>query len=288
MLTESPSAFIRRRLAGIYPPHEIQSLTRLILEDGLGIPMLDFYSGKVKELSEDKELILRKILDRMIANEPVQYILGKTEFEGRPFHTAPGVLIPRPETEELVDWIASAEHPRHILDIGTGSGCIAISLAGFFPDTRVEAWDISREALQISTENNRLNKTNVLFVERDVLTYHPGKNETDLFDIIVSNPPYVTEKEKATMEKNVLDWEPATALFVPDNDPLRFYRCIARLGRTLLSPGGKLYFEINWMFAGEMKDMLEEEGYTGIEVRTDLFGRKRMMRADLSQKSTKN
>lgn len=288
MLTESPSVFIRRRLAGIYPPHEIQSLTRLILEDGLGIPMLDFYSGKVKELSEDKELILRKILDRMIANEPVQYILGKTEFEGRPFHTAPGVLIPRPETEELVDWIASAEHPRHILDIGTGSGCIAISLAGFFPDTRVEAWDISREALQIAAGNNRLNKTNVLFVERDVLTYHPGKNETDLFDIIVSNPPYVTEKEKATMEKNVLDWEPATALFVPDNDPLRFYRCIARLGRTLLSPGGKLYFEINWMFAGEMKDMLEEEGYTGIEVRTDLFGRKRMMRADLSQKPTKN
>lgn len=279
MLTESPSAFIRRKLTSFYQPHEIQSLTRLLLEEGLGIPMLDFYSGKVKELSEEKEQILRKMLDRLMTYEPIQYILGKTEFEGMMFHTRPGVLIPRPETEELVDWITSEEQPQNILDIGTGSGCIAIALAKRFPHARVEAWDISCDALDIAAENNRLNQTNVLFMQKDVLTYSPEKNTALTFNIIVSNPPYVTEKEKVYMEKNVLDWEPSTALFVPNSDPLRFYRSIARLGRRLLQNEGKLYFEINWMFAQEMKQMLTEEGYTDIGLRKDIFGKERMMRA---------
>lgn len=279
MLTESPLTFVRRQLSGIYAANEIRSLTRLLLEDGLGIPMLDFYSGKVIKLSEEKEQILQKMVGRLRQQEPIQYVLGRTEFEGLPFRTAPGVLIPRPETEELVDWISSAEHPDRLLDIGTGSGCIAISLAKQLTGTKVEAWDISEDALRIAEDNSRLNHTDVKFIKRDVLTYIPPMAATASFDVIVSNPPYVTEKERTTMEENVLAWEPAIALFVPNNDPLRFYRAIARLGISLLKPGGKLYFEINWLFADEMKQMLAEEGYTDIIIRKDLFGKERMASA---------
>lgn len=282
MLTETPIRFIHAQLSGFYTPQEANSLTRFILEDGLKIPMLDFYTGKVMKLSEEKELILRKILERLQRYEPIQYILGETEFEGMTFHTAPGVLIPRPETEELVDWISTGEHPESLLDIGTGSGCIAISLSRKFPDTRVEAWDISDEALRIAEENNRLNHTSVCFKKRDVINYQPQEEDKATFDTIVSNPPYVTEKEKETMEKNVLDWEPATALFVPDNDPLRFYRAIARLGNRLLRTGGKLYFEINYLYAKEMQTMLMEEGYTHVIIKKDMFGKDRMISAERS------
>lgn len=279
MLKESPLTFIRQRLAGIYPTPEVRSITRLLIEDGLGMEMLDFYTGKVTELSEEKETILREMLTRLAHNEPVQYVTGKTVFEGMPFHTMPGVLIPRPETEELVDWICETTPPGHFLDIGTGSGCIAVSLAAHFRDAEVEAWDISPDALRIAEENNRLNHTSVCFRQRDILTYQPEKEAVRTFDLIVSNPPYVTEKERGTMAKNVLDWEPATALFVPDDDPLRFYRAIAKAGQALLKTGGSLFFEINWLFAQEMHRMLEAEGYSEIAVRQDMFGKKRMMSA---------
>lgn len=279
MQTESPLTYVRRQLADLYPAHEVRSIVRLLFEDGLKIPMLDFYTGKVIKLSEEKELILQKMLARLLRHEPIQYVLGRTEFEGMTFHTAPGVLIPRPETEELVAWISAIEQPSHLLDIGTGSGCIAISLAKRFPKVSITAWDISPDALRIAEENNRLNGTSVRFVQKDVLTYRPDETEAGAFDIIVSNPPYVTEQERKTMEKNVLDWEPLTALFVPDNDPLRFYRAIARLGKSLLTPGGKLYFEINWLFAKEMATMLKEENYKNITLRKDSFGKERMMSA---------
>lgn len=280
MQKESPLTAIRRQLSGIYPAEEARSLTRLLAEDGLGIPMLDFYTGKVKELSEEKEQILQKMLHRLLRHEPIQYVLGRTEFEGLSFHTAPGVLIPRPETGELVEWICSSERPSRLLDIGTGSGCIAISLARHFPNARVDAWDISPDALRIATENNRLHETDVVFKKRDVLTYISSGDETASYDVLVSNPPYVTEKERVTMDANVLDWEPATALFVPDDDPLRFYRAIARLGKTLLRPVGKLYFEINCLFSREMKQLLEKEGYTAVTLRKDMFGKERMIRAE--------
>lgn len=279
MLTESPLTFIRQQLTGLYSPAEARSITRLLIEDGLGMKTLDFYTGKVNELSGKKETILWEMLARLSHNEPIQYVVGKTVFEDMTFHTAPGVLIPRPETEELVDWIREAEHPGHILDIGTGSGCIAIALAKYFKETDVEAWDISTEALRIAKENNDRNHTNVHFSQQDVLKYQPAQKNRHTYDLIVSNPPYITEKERTTMEKNVLEWEPETALFVPDDDPLLFYRAIARLGRDLLKAGGRLYFEINWLFAQDMQRMLETEGYSDIHTKQDMFGKERMMSA---------
>lgn len=219
------------------------------------------------------------MLARLLRHEPIQYILGRTEFAGLTIHTAPGVLIPRPETEELVDWICKVEHPATLLDIGTGSGCIAIALSRHFPKAYTEAWDISPDALNIAKENNQLNKTNVHFKLHDTLAPLPAGTVHEQFDLIISNPPYVTEKERETMEKNVLDWEPSIALFVPDDDPLRFYRAIARIGQTLLKPDGKLYFESNWLFTHEMQCMLEEEHYTDIFFKKDIFGKERMVSA---------
>lgn len=279
MLTESPLTFIRQQLAGLYSPGEVRSLTRLLIEDGLGMQTLDFYTGKVSELSEEKETILREMLRRLTRNEPIQYVVGKTVFADMVFHTAPGVLIPRPETEELVDWICEAEHPARLLDAGTGSGCIAIALSRHFKEAMVEAWDISPDALKIAEENNRRNGTTVKFFRQDILAPRLSDNARQRYDLIVSNPPYITEKERSTMEKNVLDWEPETALFVPDDDPLLFYRAIARLGKTLLKTGGRLYFEINWLFADAMREMLTAEGYSGITIRQDMFGRERMLSA---------
>ena len=166
---------------------------------------------------------------------------------GRTFRVAPGVLIPRPETEELVERMLKEVAPvSRILDIGTGSGCIAVTLSKELPEAEVTAWDISGEALAIAGDNNHLLQASVLFVQRDVLTYQPVEGEC--FDVIVSNPPYVTETEKRDMEPNVLNWEPSRALFVPDSDPLRFYRRIGELGRSMLTVGGRLYFEINRAF----------------------------------------
>ena len=184
---------------------------------------------------------------------------------------------PRPETSELVEWIAT-ENPtaKSILDIGTGSGCIAVSLAHKLPQSKVTAWDISPDALAVATENSKANGSAVAFEEVDILTYEPTGKQ---FDIIVSNPPYIKENEKEAMHSNVLDWEPHTALFVPDCDPLLFYRTIAKKGLILLKPGGRLYFEINRAHGKETIEMLESLGYTGIELRKDFAENDRMIRA---------
>ena len=265
---------IRQRLQAHYELSEAVWLTRIVCHEILGQPMTDYYLGKDIVLSANKEKELANILTRLCRYEPIQYIQGRARFLGRDFHVAPGVLIPRPETEELAEQIiGQAPAGARILDIGTGSGCIAISLALSVPKAQVTAWDISPEALRIARDNARMMNANVHFVACDVLTVQPDANER--YDIIVSNPPYITEHERETMEPNVLEWEPAQALFVPDNDPLRFYRRIANLGRQLLAPNGQLYFEINQAYGEDTARMLREYGYTSIQIGKDLSGNNR-------------
>ena len=209
----------------------------------------------------------------------MQYIEGRTLFLGREFWVAPGVLIPRPETEELVElMLKEIPADARILDVGTGSGCIAISLAKELPDTLVTAWDVSPEALSVARANARKLQADVRFVECDVLACQV--DEVGLYDVIVSNPPYVTEAEKADLEPNVLQWEPSLALFVPDDDPLRFYRRIAVLGRDMLADGGRLYFEINRAYGREMVEMLRAMGYVGVRVEKDLSQNDRFVIAE--------
>ena len=273
------STYIRQVLQDIYPSQELKSLTMMIWCDLLGMDALDIYLGKDINLSESKRYELENILQRLRKNEPIQYIRKMAIFLGRSFYVAPGVLIPRPETEELVELIAKEnlnDAPR-ILDIGTGSGCIAISLSLIIPQAQVTAWDISEEALAVARRNNEVLDSAVSFEQKDVLAEMDSEQR---FDIIVSNPPYVTESEKADMEPNVLDWEPGLALFVPDDDPLRFYRRIARLGCDLLLPGGKLYFEINQAYGRETAHILEMNQYRDVRVIRDIFGKDRIVTAN--------
>ena len=273
------TAYIRQSLQEIYPPEEVKALSMLICCDMLGLDALDIYMGKDIILSECKQRELENIIFRLQKNEPIQYIRGVAEFCGRNFKVASGVLIPRPETAELVELIVEENsNARRLLDIGTGSGCIAISLDKKLPDAEVEAWDISEEALAIARKNNEELDAQVTFRRQDVFSAD-GIQGTS-YDIIVSNPPYVTETEKTEMEANVLDWEPELALFVPDEDPLRFYRRIAELGRELLRPGGKLYFEINQAYGQDMIRMIEMNQYRDVRVIKDIFGKDRIVTAN--------
>jgi release factor glutamine methyltransferase len=273
------TAYIRQSLQESYPQEEIKALSMLICCDMLGLDALDIYMGKDIILSECKQRELENIIFRLQKNEPIQYIRGFAEFSGRNFKVASGVLIPRPETAELVELIVK-ENPnaRHLLDIGTGSGCIAISLDKKLPDVDVEAWDISEEALAIARKNNEELDAQVTFCRQDV--FSADGMQSGSYDIIVSNPPYVTETEKREMEANVLDWEPELALFVPDEDPLRFYRRIAELGRELLRPDGKLYFEINQAYGQDMIRMIEMNQYRDVRVIKDIFGKDRILTAN--------
>ena len=271
--------YIRQSLQDIYPPEEVKALTMLICCDMLCLDALDIYLGKDMILSECKERELENIIFRLQKNEPIQYIRGFAEFDGRRFKVAPGVLIPRPETVELVELVARENaSARRLLDIGTGSGCIAISLDKKLPEAEVEAWDISEDALAIARENNKELAADVTFLQRDVLSDDWEKAPS--FDVIVSNPPYVIEAEKKDMDANVLDWEPELALFVPDDDPLRFYRRIVDLGRELLLPDGKLYFEINQAYGRETAHILEMNQYHDVRVIRDIFGKERIVTAN--------
>ena len=272
-------AYIRSRLQPYYTAEEVSALSRIVCCDLLGQAPTDYYLGKDIALSPKKEQELEDILQRLSRFEPLQYIEGRTLFLGREFWVAPGVLIPRPETEELVElMLKEIPADARILDVGTGSGCIAISLAKELPDALVTAWDVSPEALSVARANARKLQANVRFVECDVLACQV--DEVGLYDVIVSNPPYVTEAEKADMEPNVLQWEPSLALFVPDDDPLRFYRCIAVLGRDMLADGGRLYFEINRAYGREMVEMLRTMGYVGVRVEKDLSQNDRFVIAE--------
>jgi release factor glutamine methyltransferase len=270
---------IRDALRGYYPDSEALSLAKMLLVEAFGFSTLELYGGKDKEISGNRLRDLHEMLSRLQKNEPIQYILGKETFCGLTFEVDTNVLIPRPETRELVEWIVADYEllpACRILDVGTGSGCISISLAKFIPGVSVESWDISEGALEVARRNCALNGVEVLLRQQDVLLAQP---EPACFDVIVSNPPYITESEKADMEANVLDWEPATALFVPDADPLLFYRKIAELGTVMLKEGGSLYFEINRAYGNETVQMLEDLGYKQIQLRKDDWGNDRMIKA---------
>lgn len=268
---------ISEEISSHYSTGEVAAITRTIATELLGIPQSTVFLKDDVTLTKEQATLLDNAISRLAQHEPIQYILGYSDFCGLRFAVTPATLIPRPETSELVEWItADTTGDVRILDIGTGSGCIAISLASRLKGAIVTAWDISSEALAVAQRNNRNNGTGVTFSRVDILNYTP---QGEKFDIIVSNPPYIKELEKAEMEPNVLDWEPHTALFVPDNDPLLFYRTIATKGLSMLTPGGRLYFEINRAHGEETAAMLRTLGYTDIELRKDIAGNDRMIKA---------
>ena len=270
-------------LTPLYDAGEAQAIVRTVLDVEYGMTLTDIICGKVNELSSDEERNLEEIIARLQNGEPVQYVLGKADFAGRTFHVEPGVLIPRPETAELCQWIEEevssleADDPKQILDICTGSGCIAITLGLNIPNSEVTGWDISEDALRIAQGNVEMLKAGNVRIEYQNALMLPKTAEAA--DIIVSNPPYICEKEKADMEKNVLEHEPSIALFVPDEEPLKFYRAIAEYASSALKSEGALYFEINPIYEKETREMLEELGFKDIETKEDAFGKKRMMKA---------
>ena len=270
-------------LTPLYDAGEAQAIVRTVLDVEYGMTLTDIICGKVNELSSDEERNLEEIIARLQNGEPVQYVLGEADFAGRTFHVEPGVLIPRPETAELCQWIEEevsslkADERKQILDICTGSGCIAITLGLNIPNSEVTGWDISEDALRIAQGNVEMLKAGNVRIEYQDALMLPKAAEAA--DIIVSNPPYICEKEKADMEKNVLEHEPSIALFVPDEDPLKFYRAIAEYASSALKPEGALYFEINPIYEKETREMLEELGFKDIETKEDAFGKKRMMKA---------
>ena len=323
-------------LTPLYDAGEAQAIVRTVLDVKYGMTLTDIICGKVNEISADEERKLEEIIIRLQKGEPVQYVLGEADFAGRTFHVEPGVLIPRPETAELCQWIekdmieksivssedSSEDSPedspedssgnspqatddaRRILDICTGSGCIAITLGLNIPNSEVTGWDISEDALRIAQGNVEMMKAGNVRIELQDALALPKAAETDnekmkgnddkevvkpkgeaktpstqKWDLIVSNPPYICEKEKADMEKNVLEHEPSLALFVPDEDPLKFYRAIAEYASSALKSGGALYFEINPIYEKETREMLLKLDFKDIETKEDAFGKKRMMRA---------
>ena len=367
-----------KRLTAIYNEREAQAIVRTVLDALFGMSLTDICLGKVTQLSADDTTRLEKIMQRLEKSEPVQYVLGAEWFAGRLFDVAPGVLIPRPETEDLVKWAcdeakekekednskeergkeekeiskkgeapqkeeqllssplkeeeeglrkvkdasqkeeqplssllkeekeglrkgedASQKEEQHlssllknnkevsekgeevphpsILDIGTGSGCIAITVALALPQARVTAWDISTDALAIAAGNAHRLGASVRFEHQDALS---APDDEERWDVIVSNPPYICDRERADMSDNVLSYEPELALFVPDNDPLLFYRAIARYASKALKPGGRLLFETNTAYVHEVAQAMANEGFTAIEVRNDCFGKPRMVKGD--------
>ena len=284
-------------LTPLYDAGEAQAIVRTVLDVEYGMTLTDIICGKVNELSSDEERNLEEIITRLQNGEPVQYVLGEADFAGRTFHVEPGVLIPRPETAELCQWIEEevssldADDPKQILDICTGSGCIAITLGLTIPNSEVTGWDISEDALRIAQGNVEMLKArNVRIEYQDALMLPKAAEAAEIskaaesslskgWNIIVSNPPYICEKEKADMEKNVLEHEPSIALFVPDEEPLKFYRAIAEYASSALKSEGALYFEINPIYEKETREMLQDLGFKDIETKEDAFGKKRMMKA---------
>ncbi len=286
------------QLSSVYPQTEIDTFFFYLIEEYLNLQRIDITLQPNFEISSENETILNKALARLKKEEPIQYILGKTEFYGLPFHVNRYTLIPRPETEELVDWIISEvkeirtnnqTKSLSILDIGTGSGCIPISLKVNIDNSMICAIDVSEEALKIAKHNSDLNNSLVQFLNLDILkadslnvfTKKTTSDEIIKFDIIVSNPPYVRNLEKIEIKNNVLQNEPHLALFVEDDNPLIFYTKIADLAKNHLSSHGFLFFEINQYLGSETAGMLHKKGFKNIELRKDLFGNNRMIKANL-------
>lgn len=271
--------YIKTELAGLYPETETEGLIRLIFEAVCGWSFTMQQISKSEIIGSEESDKIKLIVARLKQFEPIQYILGETYFFGLQLKVTPAVLIPRPETEELVDLIIKENSDRNftILDIGTGSGCIAIALKSHLKNGIISGVDISGKALEIARENGTLNRLDIQFFQADILNWQ--KFDWPVFDVIVSNPPYVTESEKKLMYKNVLDFEPLNALFVEDNDPLLFYRSIAQFALEKLNPNGKIYFEINENFGSETKNMLAAFGFVKIDIVTDIHGKNRFVKA---------
>lgn len=270
--------YIKKELRSYYPEPEIQGFVRIIFESLLDLSYTDIILQKGTKIEAKDAEAIESIVSRLKTYEPIQYIMGECEFYGLRLQVSPAVLIPRPETEELVHWIQQTiEVPNaHILDIGTGSGCIALALKNNLSNAKVKAVDISDSALEVADANAQRNKLEVGFVKADILNWE--KYRWNQYDVIVSNPPYVRELEKQMMEPNVLMYEPDGALFVDDNDPLIFYRAIAEFALTSLNIGGYLFFEINEYLAQEMQLMLENFGFGRVEVKKDINGKYRMIK----------
>ncbi len=290
-----------QELSPIYDAGEAESFFYLILEEKHQLKRIDLALHPDLTFSNEEILIWNSILEQLKKEIPVQYLLGKTSFYGLEFKVNENVLIPRPETEELVEWIIKSwksevgsqkleagNRKVKILDIGTGSGCIAISLAKNISNAEVYAIDVSEKALVTAQKNAELNEVDVIFIKKNILevvtlsvssrAQSRGEGLEQQFDIIVSNPPYVRELEKKEIKKNVLDNEPHLALFVEDNDALVFYRKIAELAQQNLTPNGQLFFEINQYLGKEMIDLLESMGFKNIELLKDIYGNDRMMK----------
>lgn len=268
------------RLSGHFPQSEVQALVRLLCMELPGVRESDFYLENELPPDDSRDRTVDGWLERILSGEPVQYVLGYTVFHGMRISCDRRALIPRPETTELVEWMIGDESDRNlsgmrVLDIGTGTGCIAIALAAHLPSCSVTAWDISRDALALAAENAEQNHVDVQFEMKDILSGPSLSGESRRFHLIVSNPPYIARHESLDMERNVLDFEPDTALFVPDGDPLLFYRNIAGYASSHLEQDGSLYFEINPLYAGQLEQMLESMGFA-VTFRNDISGRCRM------------
>jgi release factor glutamine methyltransferase len=283
-IKEYRTQFIQE-LTPIYDAGEAESFFYLILEEKQQLKRIDLALHPDLVFSEEEIVVWNAILEQLKHEIPIQYLLGKTSFYGLDFEVNAAVLIPRPETEELVEWIIESQKSKaesqkvKILDIGTGSGCIAISLAKNLPDATVFALDVSEKALATAKINAENNSVNVTFIHQNILE---TEDLLQQFDIIVSNPPYVRNLEKEEIKKNVLENEPHLALFVADNDALIFYKKIAQLAQKNLLPNGQLYFEINQYLGKEMVDLLEKMNFSAIELRKDIYGNDRTTKASFS------
>ncbi|MDY7393743.1 peptide chain release factor N(5)-glutamine methyltransferase [Aureibaculum sp. 2210JD6-5] len=283
-LSELKTLFLNE-LMHIYPKEEILNFYYLLIEHFLQLPKTEIILQQNLKFSEKDFNYFKKSLNSLKQEKPIQYIIGKTEFYGLEFNVDENVLIPRPETEELVKWILTENTHINttlttILDIGTGSGCIAISLAKNLPNVKVSAIDVSTKALEIAKMNARENEVEIEFIEQDILSFNSFQNSKK-YDIIVSNPPYVRELEKLEIKNNVLQNEPHLALFVKDENPLLFYDKIGDFAKVNLKENGFLYLEINQYLADETVNLLDLKGFGSIELRKDLFGNKRMIKASI-------
>ena len=275
---QSTIQYIQNELKGIYPLEEISEFIKIIADNILNWDYTKLVLNRNEILGSEDFRRIKEIVDRLKQHEPIQYIFGETVFAGLQLKVNPSVLIPRPETEELINWIVDEndfEQPK-ILDIGTGSGCIALALKEKIKQAKVKAVDISQKAIEVARQNATQNNLDIEFTKADILDWK--ENIWEKLDIVISNPPYVRELEKKEMNKNVLDFEPDNALYVSNEDPLLYYRKIAEFSQKYLVKGGLLYFEINENLAAEMKVLVFENGFKEIEIRKDLNNKARMLR----------
>jgi len=262
-------------LSSIYEMDELNSIFNLISENYLKIPRSKILLANEVNLNESNQTLFFSALKRLKTHEPIQYVLGKTTFMDLEFKVNSSVLIPRPETEELVRLMLKEDlNGKEILDIGTGSGCIAISLAKNLPNAKVTALDISSDALEVAKENAKLNNVSIEFIHTDIFEYQSDKK----YDVIVSNPPYVLESEKVLMKQNVLDFEPGLALFVENNNPLKYYRSILNISKNSLKKSGIIYFEINCNLTVQLKKLLENYNFQSMKINLDFDRKKRFLK----------